>query len=181
MTPNVITGGDSVNLDRVGVLTFRIMRTIVRGMNLKRILTQDNIRIGLPGTNKQEIIESLIDLLAGSSTIRNRDEVLQAVMKRESQMSTGMKHGIAIPHGKTDAVKDLAACFAISENDIDFDSMDGKPCRIFVMTVSPVTYTGPHLEFLAEVSDLLKREDLRQKALTAASSEELYNVLFSRT
>lgn len=150
-------------------------------MNLKRVLTHENIRIGLPGSNKMEIIESLVDLLASSSSIRNRDEVLQAVLKREEQMSTGMKHGIAIPHGKTDAVKELAACFAISEQDIDFDSMDGKPCRIYVMTVSPLTYTGPHLEFLAEVSDLLKREDLRQGALSAKTSEELYDILFSRS
>lgn len=170
----------SVNRRNRGVLTFRSAAIIVKDMNLKKILTQDNIKIGLPGTNKQEIIESLIDVLAGSSSIRNKDEVLQAVLKRETQMSTGMKHGIAIPHGKTDAVKDLAACFAISENEIDFDSMDGKPCRIFVMTVSPVTYTGPHLEFLAEVSDLLKREDLRMKALAARSSEELYELLFTK-
>ena len=148
-------------------------------MNLKKVLTKDSIRLNIPGKTKREIIEALVDVITETGKVQDREAVLSAVLKREEQMSTGMKHGIAIPHGKTDAVKDLIACVAVSENGIDFESLDDIPARIFVMTISPSSHSGPHLEFLAEVSDLLKREDLRERVLLAKTQDELYEILLN--
>jgi PTS system nitrogen regulatory IIA component len=92
-------------------------------------------------------------------------------------MSTGMKHGIAIPHGKCSAIVDLVACIGISEQPVDFDSLDKLPCRIFIMTLSPVEKTGPHLQFLAEVSLLFKSADKRDEILKAATPEEVLEIL----
>jgi mannitol/fructose-specific phosphotransferase system IIA component (Ntr-type) len=145
-------------------------------MNLKKVLTKDTVRIGLAGTTKNEIIEELVDVIVTTSGSPNRDILLKAVLDRESQMSTGMKNGIAIPHGKTDAVKDLHAVIGVSAEPVDFECMDRQPARIFVMTLSPASHTGPHLQFLAEVSGLLTRDDLREKILEAKSREELLNI-----
>jgi PTS system nitrogen regulatory IIA component len=98
-------------------------------------------------------------------------------MDREQKMSTGMKHGIAIPHGKTDTVTDLVACIGVSDTPVDFDSLDKEPCRIFVMTLSPVNKTGPHLQVLAEVSLLFKSAEKRQEILETSSKEEVINIL----
>ena len=143
-------------------------------MNLQKILTTDNVRLGLPGSTKNEIIENLVDLIVDNGGLGSvRGDVLQAVLDREAQMSTGMKNSIAIPHGKTDSVKDLHACIALSAEPVDFSSMDGEPSRIFVMTVSPKSRSGPHLQFLAEVSRLLTRNDLRDRILAAEDPETL--------
>jgi mannitol/fructose-specific phosphotransferase system IIA component (Ntr-type) len=142
-------------------------------MNLKKVLTRNSVRIGLAGTSKNEIIEELVGMIVKNGSNLDREILLNAVLDRESQMSTGMKNSIAIPHGKTDAVSELHAVIAVSAEPVEFECLDKLPARIFVMTISPASHTGPHLQFLAEVSGLLTREDLREKILKAGSEDEL--------
>jgi PTS system nitrogen regulatory IIA component len=146
-------------------------------MNLKMVLTKETINLHLKGTNKQEIINELLDLLVTANKIQDRQAAYAAVMEREQKMSTGMKHGIAIPHGKSATINDLVACIGISDSPIDFDSLDHEPCRIFIMTLSPMEKTGPHLQFLAEISLLFKSSEKRAEILKAASSEDILKIL----
>jgi len=146
-------------------------------MNLKTVITTDTIDLNLKGTTKKEIINELLDILVRTGKIQDREAALTAVMDREEKMSTGMKHGIAIPHGKCAATEDLVACIGISEKPVDFDSLDKQPCRIFIMTLSPVEKTGPHLQFLAEVSLLFKSAGKRDEILKASTPEEVLEIL----
>jgi len=146
-------------------------------MNLKTVITTDTIDLHLKGSNKKEIINELLDILVRTEKIHDREAALSAVMDREEKMSTGMKHGIAIPHGKCAAIEDLVACIGISEKPVDFDSLDHEPCRIFIMTLSPVEKTGPHLQFLAEVSLLFKSAEKRDEILKAKTPEEILKIL----
>jgi len=146
-------------------------------MNLKTVLSTDAIDLHLKGSNKEEIINELLDILVRTGKIQDREAAFNAVMNREYKMSTGMKHGIAIPHGKSSTINDLVACIGISEKPVDFDSLDHIPCRIFIMTLSPVEKTGPHLQFLAEVSLLFKSAEKRQEILKASTPEELLKIL----
>jgi PTS system nitrogen regulatory IIA component len=146
-------------------------------MNLKTVIATDTIDLHLKGSTKKEIINELLDILVKAGKIQDREAAFSAVMEREDKMSTGMKHGIAIPHGKSASIADLVACIGISEQPVDFDSLDHEPCRIFIMTLSPVEKTGPHLQFLAEVSLLFKSADKRQEILNAKSPEEIFKIL----
>jgi PTS system nitrogen regulatory IIA component len=146
-------------------------------MNLKSVLSRDTVCLHLKGTTKEEIINELLDVLVQSGKIKDREAALAAVMDRERKMSTGMKHGIAIPHGKSPTVHELVACIGISDNPVDFDSLDHEPCRIFIMTLSPIDKTGPHLQFLAEVSLLFKSSEKRAGILAAKTPEEVLRVL----
>jgi PTS system nitrogen regulatory IIA component len=146
-------------------------------MNLKTVLTKETINLHLKGVNKQEIINELLDILVAAKKIQDRQAAYAAVMERELKMSTGMKHGIAIPHGKSATISDLVACIGISDAPVDFDSLDHEPCRIFIMTLSPMEKTGPHLQFLAEISLLFKSSEKRAEILKAASSEDILRIL----
>ena len=146
-------------------------------MNLKTVLTTDTVNLHLKGTTKEAIIEELLDLLVAAGKVKDKDAAKACVMDRERKMSTGMKHGIAIPHGKTDSVEDLVACIGISDSPVDFDSLDQEPCRIFIMTLSPVDKTGPHLQFLAEVSLLFKSAEKRQEILKATDAANVIRIL----
>jgi len=146
-------------------------------MNLKTVLTPDTIDLHLKGSSKEEIINELLDILVRTGKIQDRAAALSAVMDREEKMSTGMKHGIAIPHGKCASTQDLVACIGISEKPVEFDSLDHEPCRIFIMTLSPVEKTGPHLQFLAEVSLLFKSSEKRKEILEAKTPEEILKIL----
>jgi PTS system nitrogen regulatory IIA component len=146
-------------------------------MNLKTVLTAETISLHLKGTSKEEVINELLDILVAANKIQDRAAAYSAVMDREQKMSTGMKHGIAIPHGKSSTIHDLVACIGISDQAVDFDSLDHEPCRIFIMTLSPVEKTGPHLQFLAEISLLFKSAEKRQEILNAGSSEAILHIL----
>jgi PTS system nitrogen regulatory IIA component len=146
-------------------------------MNLKTILTKETISLHLQGTSKEEIINELLDILVAANRIEERQAAFTAVMDREQKMSTGMKHGIAIPHGKSPTIHDLIACIGVSDTPVEFDALDHEPCRIFIMTLSPVEKTGPHLQFLAEISLLFKSAEKRQEILNANSPEEILKIL----
>ncbi|HAL93722.1 MAG TPA: PTS sugar transporter subunit IIA [Rectinema sp.] len=146
-------------------------------MDLKEILKPELISLDLKGRNKEEIIRELVDLASNSGKVLDKEETIQSVLEREYRMSTGMKHGIAIPHGKTTAVHELVACVGISKQEVDFDALDRKGCRIFIMTLSPIDKTGPHLQFLAEVGMLFRSEEKRQALLEAKTKEEVVSIL----
>ncbi|MEN6500433.1 MAG: PTS sugar transporter subunit IIA [Rectinema sp.] len=146
-------------------------------MDLKNLLKPELVTLDLKGTNKEEIIKELVDLAARSGKVSDKQEAVRSVFERENRMSTGMKHGIAIPHGKTTAVQELVACVGISPNEINFDALDRKGCRIFIMTLSPIDKTGPHLQFLAEVGMLFRSEEKRQALLSAKTPEEVVSIL----
>ncbi len=158
-------------------MTFHLLGFTLAYMNLKTVLTQDTISLHLKGTTKEEIINEMLDILVRENKVQDREAALAAVMDREEKMSTGMKHGIAIPHGKSNTLSDLVACIGISDNPVDFDALDHEPCRIFIMTLSPVEKTGPHLQFLAEVSLLFKSSEKRNELLNAETTEEVLKVL----
>lgn len=141
------------------------------------VLSSELIALHLAGTTKDEIIDELIDIAMKSGKVKDREQAKASVLERETRMSTGMKHGIAIPHGKTSAVSELVACVGISDNEVDLDALDRKGCKIFIMTLSPPEKTGPHLQFLAEVSMLFRSEEKRQAILKASTAQEVLRIL----
>ncbi|MBN1269527.1 MAG: PTS sugar transporter subunit IIA [Kiritimatiellae bacterium] len=148
-------------------------------MDIKKALTEDTVMLCLKSETKPDIIREMIDHLVAVGKIRpaSRDAALQAVMTREAKMSTGMQSGVAIPHGKTDAVDSLAAAIAVKKEGADFDSLDGQPSRIFVMIVSPASTTGPHIQFLAEISRLLNDPKVQERILQAQTAEEILEII----
>lgn len=158
-------------------MTARLRSHTLSTMNLKRALSPKLVAIGLSGATKREIIEGLVDLACSSGKVSDREKALKCILEREEKMSTGMQHGIAIPHGKTDAVKELVACIAVSREPVDFSSLDGRPSRIFICTLSPLDRSGPHIQFLAEVGKLLAEESRRNEVMAAADPAEVIRAL----
>ena len=146
-------------------------------LNLKELLGKDNILMNLETTTKEGIITEMIDHLAASGRIKNRKAALKAIMEREKKMSTGMQNGIAIPHGKTNSVPDLVTALGIKPEGMNFESLDGLPSRIFIMTLSPVNRTGPHVQFLSEISRILENPDIRSRIIQAPDAETILELL----
>ncbi len=146
-------------------------------MNPKRVLSKETVVLSLKATTKEALIEELIDVLVQSGRVKDRKAALKTVLERERKMSTGLQNGIAIPHGKTDTVESLVAALGIKKEGIDFDSLDGQPSTIFLMTLSPASRTGPHIQFLADISRTLHDPAVRQKVLDATSENEVVELL----
>ena len=146
-------------------------------MNLRKVLNKNVAELELQGSSKQEIIENLLDILVKTGKVKDRAAALEALLERESKMSTGIQQGIAIPHCKTDAVDELLACVGIVKDGVDFEALDGISSKIFIMTLSPLTRTGPHVQFLAEISRILTNEEMRIKLINAGTEEELISLI----
>ena len=148
-------------------------------MNLQKVLNPAVVSLELAGTTKPEVIDELLALIVGTGKVADVDAARRALIERERKMSTGMQHGVAIPHGKTDAVESLHACVGIHRDGIDFESLDGEPSKIFVMTLSPLNRAGPHIQFLAEISRLLNSPERREAMIAATDAGELLEILTS--
>lgn len=149
-------------------------------MLLTQILHQKCVKVPLEGKDKDCVIRELIDLLDTNGSLLDKEVVLDAVFTRERTRSTGIGSGIAIPHGKCKAVKELVMALGIANDGIDFASVDGKPVTIVILLVSPADKTGPHIQALARISRLMLDEQFRESLEKATSSEELYELLNSK-
>lgn len=146
-------------------------------MNPRRVLSKETISLSLQATTKEGIIEELIDILVRAGRVKDRKTALKTVLERERKMSTGLQNGIAIPHGKTDTVESLVAALGIKKEGIDFESLDGQPSTIFLLTLSPASRTGPHIQFLADISRILHDPATRKQVLEAKTEDEVLDLL----
>jgi len=146
-------------------------------MILTQILQPDYIKVPLASRDKEAAITELVDLLHANGLLLNRDDALEAILTRERTQSTGTGAGIAIPHGKCNAVKELVVAIGIAHEPIEFNSIDGRPVRIFILLLSPVDQTGPHIQALAAISRLMLNNQLRQKLEKATTANEVYEIL----
>jgi len=146
-------------------------------MKLTDILAPECIRVPLNATTKDEVITELVDLLAESGRISDRDSTLKAVMEREATRSTGIGHALAVPHCKTAACRKLAAAIGKPSTPLDFDSKDGQPVTFIVLLVSPLNQTGPHIQALARISRLMLTDRFRADLGKAETGEEVLRII----
>lgn len=148
-------------------------------MNLMDILTKCCVRVPLNASTKQGAIDELVDLVAAAGKVSNAAELKDAVWSRETTRTTGIGHGLAIPHGKCSSVNDLAMAMGVPAQPLDFASIDGKPVRLVVLLASPVDRTSDHIQALARISRIMAAESFREKAFAATSADELFELIAS--
>jgi fructose-specific phosphotransferase system IIA component len=149
-------------------------------MVLTQILQPTCIKVPLESRDKYSAIAELVDLLADNRLVQDRDVALDAVLTREKTRSTGIGSGIAIPHGKCSAVRELVMAMGITLDPIDFDSVDNKPVSIVILLVSPLDQTGPHIQALARISRLMLDEGFKTALEKAPSAQAAYDLLSER-
>jgi fructose PTS system EIIBC or EIIC component len=148
-------------------------------MKISSILTEDLIQVDVPGSTKEEVINAVIDLAAKSQKVKDIEKVRHAIFEREKIMSTGVGKGFAIPHGKTDAVSDIVAAFAVTREPIDYQSLDHEPVRLLFLLIGKDSLVGAHIKLLSRISRLMNKEELRTRLLHATSATEILDVLKS--
>ena len=145
-------------------------------MRISDILDESMIRTHMAGISKGEIIDQMIQIISTSPKVLDIEKVRTAIFDREKIMSTGVGNGFAIPHGKTDAVTDVVAAFAVTAKAIDYESLDEQPVRLIFLLVGKDSMVGPHIKLLSRISRLMNKEDFRAKLLTADSPKAVMEV-----
>jgi fructose-specific phosphotransferase system IIA component len=143
-------------------------------MRLYEYLNEDNISLDVKGQTKDEVIRELAELLKKEKEIVNFEGFVSAVFARESLASTGIGYEIAVPHARTDTVKDVIIAFGRSRKGINFDSIDGRPVKlVFLIGTPEKKKINAYLKLLAHLSRILKKEDFRERLLEASSPKEI--------
>ncbi|MCE7970422.1 MAG: PTS sugar transporter subunit IIA [Leptolyngbya sp. PLA2] len=149
----------------------------VRPMNLLDILTPECIRAPLHAADKRGVIDELVDLLAVAGKVENPATLKEAVWTREQTRTTGIGHGLAIPHGKCPGMPALAMALGRPAQPLDFEAIDNQPVRLVVLLASPADRTSDHIQALARISRLMTMEDFRERMYNAASAQEIWELL----
>jgi mannitol/fructose-specific phosphotransferase system IIA component (Ntr-type) len=145
-------------------------------MRILDILSPKSIRVPLRATEKHAILDELVDLLAEGGHLSDPAAVKQAVWERESQRSTGIGEGLAIPHGKCPALSGLVLAIGKPANPIEFGSIDKKPVQLVILLVSPPAKKDEHIQALGKISKIMTSPEFRQRAYAATSADELYTL-----
>ncbi len=145
-------------------------------MKISDSLDERSVATSLPGTTKEEIINALVEMVATSPKVLDKEKVRKAIFDREEITSTGVGNGFAIPHGKTEAVSDIVASFAVTANPIPYQSMDNLPVRLVFLLVGKDNLVGPHIKLLSRIARLMNREDFRNRLLGLSTPQEVLSI-----
>ena len=146
-------------------------------MKLTEYLPPSLVRVPLRATDKSQAITELVDLLAEQGFTDGRDQLLDAVLEREAQRTTGIGRGFAIPHAKCDAVDRLAVAFGRAAEPIDFGAIDGQPVSLVALLASPTNATSLHIQALARLSRMVTNEAILDALLSAEDAAALHRVI----
>ena len=141
-------------------------------MKITDLLNKKAIKLNGIASSKEDAINQMVELMANNGNIINKEEYRRVVMKREEEGSTGIGEGIAIPHGKTEAVERPGLSAMVIPNGVNFDSLDGQPAKLIFLIAAPNTKDNVHLDVLSRLSTLLMDVRFREELLNADTPEE---------
>lgn len=150
------------------------MQTVVL---LTDILTSIRVKVPLEAETKEEVLRELVDVLGSDGCVGDRAAVLRVVQQREQVLSTGIGHGVALPHGKSDACQELAIAAGVTREPLEFDALDAQPVRLVFLLVGPETAAGMHIKALSRISRLVRQPELRERLMAAQDPESFIEVL----
>jgi fructose-specific phosphotransferase system IIA component len=142
-------------------------------MKLSDLLSDKFIIHNVEGESKEEIIDELVDLFKDDPRVIDLEKVRHSVHEREKIMSTGVGKNFAIPHGKTDAVRDILCAFAKSDKPIDYQALDGQPVYLFFLLIGKDNLVSLHIKLLSRISRMMTKDHFREKLLAAVNKDEI--------
>lgn len=146
-------------------------------MAVSEYLREDACILELKATSKKGIISEIAEKFDQSKRIKDRSKFIDDVLKREKLGSTGIGNNVAIPHARTESVKDIIVGFGKTANGVDFKALDGEKVNlIFLMGANP-SQLNLYLRILAEISKLLMNSGFRQSLLKAKTAERVINTV----
>jgi PTS system nitrogen regulatory IIA component len=146
-------------------------------MKITDYLTPELVVADLKAGNKDEVLRLLAGQMAEAVPELAATDVLNVLMAREALGSTGIGGGIAIPHGKLGGLENVVVLFARSFEGVDFAAVDGQPVHLIFLLLAPESAAGIHLKLLAQISRMLKRQELRDELLKTDTAEGLYSLI----
>jgi len=146
-------------------------------MRIVDYLTETDILPDLQATSREEVLGEMVEHLLEAGKIKDADGLVQILLEREMLGSTGIGHGVAIPHGRLGGLKEILLVFGRSEKGVEFEAHDGNPVNLFFLLIAPEDSAGLHLKALARISRILKNPECRASLLNSRDRKTLFGVI----
>lgn len=151
-------------------------------MDLSKLLTTNSVVLDLKGTTKLEILEEMISILKTQEKIEDEGLFLKDVLEREEIGTTGIGNHISIPHGKSDTVNKTGIIIGRTDNDIEWESLDGEPVNLIILfAVRNDDRETVHVKLLSKVARVLGNDDLTEEILSARTQEKIVNIFIENS
>lgn len=146
-------------------------------MRITDLLDARSILLNASPKSKNEALDQIVDLMVKSEKINDKEAYRKQVYAREEESTTGIGEGIAIPHGKCDAVTKPGLAAMVVKDGVDFDSLDGEPVTLMFLIAAPNTEDNIHLDVLSKLSVLLMNEEFTEALRNAETVEEFMSII----
>ena len=146
-------------------------------MRLTNLLQPELIKLELEQRSKPAVLEELIALMMDANRIKDKDGFTRAVLDRETQRSSGIGRGVAIPHARNEAISQASIALGRSRSGIDFEALDHAPVHLVFLLATPLNAGADHLKALARLARILRHNEYRQAILDAESKEEIIQII----
>lgn len=151
--------------------------TLISGEYIKAMLSRDRI-LFLQCSDKKTVLNMLADNLSRAPQVKNKEELVNGILRREDLMSTAIGKGIAIPHIRLNSITDLVVSIGICKNDVSgFVALDDKPVRLLIMIAAAYNQHAYYLQTLSYFSKRLKKDTLRNELLNASNANDVIRIL----
>lgn len=149
-----------------------------RPFALSELFHPDRIATDVTSTDRESLFAELVDLIGSTSSLPlDRGAALACVMEREALMSTAIREGIAVPHGKSDGLDRMVGAIGISRRGVDYDAFDGRPVRIAFMILSPRHDPETHLKTLKLLARAIDSPGFVESLLAAKDSAQASGII----
>ena len=146
-------------------------------MRISDFVSRGLVEANLKSRTKEEVLSDIVNTLHKCRKIKDKEEILHVLLEREKKGTTGIGNSLAIPHARIEDLKEVILYVGVSKRGIDFSSVDGKPVRVIVLFLTPVTESGTHLKILSKLAAILSDRVFISELSNARTDEELYRIL----
>lgn len=146
-------------------------------MKIQDLLQKSSILIDLKSTEKDQVLRQTAKFMASLYGLDNGEQISRLILERESDMSTGIGYGIAIPHARISGIDRLYMVAARSVNGIEFGAIDDQPVHLIFMLISPANTSTEHTQILSSLSSIMAYEDVREKLFSAETVEQFLDII----
>ena len=148
-------------------------------MKFGNLIKIDQIQLNSNASSKKKALDTISQIVAGSYPEYSSNKIFETLIERERLGSTGIGHGVALPHGRLTECTDTIGVFITLSEGVDYDAIDKEPVKLLFALLVPENSTEEHLKILARLAEFFRQKENRQILENATSSETVYNILIN--
>ena len=149
-------------------------------MNITEMIDEKLVSFDFNARTKDDVLKGLGQMMYDAGKVNDLNKYIEGLYKREAEFSTGVGNGVAIPHCKSDCVREAAFTLVKLKNPVEWETLDGRPVDYVIMLAAPNTSDNVHLKMLSKLAANLMDDDFRESLKSASTVKEIEDLFSSK-